>query len=128
MKHAGVKIHTTGQLPQPLLLSASVHQPQVTVQCKFRTKCGGAPIKKRDFGIQFISTLNGEEKQMHWSCLKCGRMVLLKHLNNLSRCQGWVVDALNKASQIEYATTKQVKEWTLNKAKFVKVAERDESE
>jgi len=116
-----------GSGPDPLLLAATVWSPPVNVKCVFKEKCKGVTITKRDTGIQFLSTKNGEEKQIHWGCLACGRKQLLRHLNNLSRCQGWIVDALNKASQTEYAITKQRKNWERDK-KFVKVADRDESE
>lgn len=118
---------TGGSGSNPLLLAATVHSPFVNVVCAFKEKCKGTTIKRKEIGIQFLSTRNGEERQIHWGCLPCGRRILLKHLNNLSRCQGWVVDALNKASQVEYATDKQRKEWQTQR-KLVKVSERDENE
>lgn len=101
----------TGYTP-PILLAIQVMNPTVNVVCQFKTRCKGTLIKKKDYGMQFLSANGkGESDSVHWACIPCGQKAAYKHLRNLAKAQGWLMDAINKASAIEYGKTQKLKDW-----------------
>lgn len=91
--------------PKPLRVMSSVtvsYPPRgAKTHCDFSIKCRRELLDRRLRAVSIIS-VNGTGTHIEWACIACARTVILKHMERLSRFQGFLIDALNRANEADY--------------------------